>query len=276
MKTDDKQEIKINEDEKFVSFKIIPEVKVEESIHNINTDSLNQIMKIFKNVKKRNSNWGILIYFIYVEVFNFSKKAYWKDDNDASKQEDGTLKGIESKVRLNLLKTITEGIKSSQIAKSKFSKKNKNKSKNVLLFVIEIALVESNSEKSIDKPDTAKFVNEDDLNRVITFSSELAKFAKKGTSSESMSWDPFVEFDENSNVNEKMRDYGSEALPYEEIELWASKQIMNIENVNEKIEKVGASTTSRRHMSEGIQLQIFGLNSLEKPQAKTLEEKRKP
>lgn len=91
-----------------------------------------------------------------------------------------------------------------------------------------------------------------------------------------MSYDPFVEFDENSNVNDKMNIYGSDANPSQEIELGASKQIMNIVNYKELQHDISAVSNSRRHLSEGVQLQIFGLNSLEKPEAKTLEDRESP
>lgn len=155
--------------------------------------------------------------------------------------------------------------------------KAKNKSKNFSITDLELVLAESDSEKSNDKPETTNFVNEDELNRVITFSSELAKFAKKGTSSDTISFDPLFEFDENSNVNEKINNYNSEMYPSQEIDLGASKQIMNPANYKELTHgSEFAATNARRHLSEGAQMQIFGLNWLEKPEAKTLEDRESP
>lgn len=77
-------------------------------------------------------------------------------------------------------------------------------------------MVESNSEKSINKHEiidkTEHYPNRENSNdkeikRIITFSSELAQFMKQKEISSNDSFNPNNEFDENSHVNERMRNY---------------------------------------------------------------------
>ena len=142
------------------------------------------------------------------------------------------------------------------------------------------SIIESNSQKSLEKLENKELVHKDSMKRMITFSSELDQFAKQGLRDKSESAHGcFEEFDEQSHLSEKLQLYEYESLGGSMEELGASKNIMDFAAFRRQMETpLDASKKARRRKTLFARpSQIFGLsNEMQRVPAKELEEKESP
>jgi hypothetical protein len=179
-------------------------------------------------------------------------------------------------VRLNLLDSITEGIKYSQMTKSKY-KKRKCKTSELLLASL---IQESASDKSIEIARNIDLAHENSMKRMITFSSELDHFTNQKSNTEGDPSNPKLdEFEEYWNLSQKINIYDHDMCGGTWEDLMASKNKMNISEYKWQVfspQHINSNSMKRKSVANQALL-IFGLNTkMQRVPSKYLEEKESP
>lgn len=138
----------------------------------------------------------------------------------------------------------------------------------------------SNSHISGEEQKNNSLQKDSNLKRMITFSSELDQFMNKKNRSggEYLNYS-YEEFDEQSNISERLQIYECEMIGHTARDLKASKNKMNMEEFkhNMMTPQVMNQRRSNRFMAVEKSLQIFGHNSnIRKLEAKELDERESP
>lgn len=136
----------------------------------------------------------------------------------------------------------------------------------------------SNSQHSIEDAKSSKLEKDKSLKRMITFSSEIEQFLNKKNKpvNDNINYS-YEEFDEHSNVSERIQVYDCEMIGHQDYDLKASKNKMNFEEFKRNMDTPQPKRMMKLKMQMDKTLQIFGLNNrMSKVPAKELEEKESP